>query len=398
MKAVALLLGLGSLAAAPSAAAQECDPASLFGPPEKSIFGEGEIDRFRTCLTAGLDVRAVFDPEGRTVLHAAAARAHSAASIRFLLEAGADPNARDASGETPLFDAAQHNHNIAVAEALLEAGADPSTKDDYGYTPMYFSVRNENPGVLLALVEAGADPNEAHGWDRMSLLHRAALWNGGPATARALLSAGADAKARASDGQTPIHYAARNMSKPAVADLLLEAGVPALPLHAAALTGDAATVAALLSDGTHPNLSDRAGWSPLHFAATRNETEILALLLYAGADPNAKVPEFLNATPLHLAVLTRTDVDVVLELLKSGAAPNQAAAGGNTALYFAAWMGQDPAVVEALLDAGADPAIRGSKGYSPADRARNNPAISESDVFERLRSGGRKPPRSPPSL
>lgn len=401
MRSTALLCGCGWLLAATPAGAQECDPASFFGTAEESIFGTGEVERLRTCLSERPDVLTMVDAEGRTVLHAAAEKARSGAAIRLLLDAGADPNARSATGETPLFDVAKHNRNAAVAEALLGGGADPAAEDDHNpysspLTPLYFAVRNENPPVIGPLVQAGADVNQrvADHW-RITFLHLAALWNRNPETARALLAAGADPNARDPGGATPLHSAAMNRWKAPVVGLLLEAGTEMPPLHAAALTGDAGAAAALLSAGTDPNLADGAGWSALHFAASRNMPEIVTLLLDAGADPNAAlpypdaVPPENGFTPLHIAVVTASRLGVVCALLEGGANPNRTA-GPDTPLHFAAWV-RTPEVVRALLDAGADPGIKGSKGYTPADRARGNRAIEESDVFERLRAGGSMP-------
>jgi len=55
--------------------------------------------------------------------------------IRFLLENGADVNARGSDGDTPLMDAAIRN-DAASAALLLEKGADPQLKNKWGRTAM----------------------------------------------------------------------------------------------------------------------------------------------------------------------------------------------------------------------------------------------------------------------
>lgn len=53
--------------------------------------------------------------------------------IRFLVGAGADPNATAAGGVTPLHRAVRNRCSAAV-ETLLELGADPRLENDHGST------------------------------------------------------------------------------------------------------------------------------------------------------------------------------------------------------------------------------------------------------------------------
>lgn len=57
-----------------------------------------------------------------------------AATIRALIDAGADPNAIDMGGVTPLHRAVR-NRCAAAVEVLLELGADPRRKNASGSTP-----------------------------------------------------------------------------------------------------------------------------------------------------------------------------------------------------------------------------------------------------------------------
>ena len=56
---------------------------------------------------------------------------------QWLVENGADINARDKHGRTPLLWALM-NRNIAGMKILLQLGADPNCADDYGRTPLYW--------------------------------------------------------------------------------------------------------------------------------------------------------------------------------------------------------------------------------------------------------------------
>jgi uncharacterized protein len=82
-----------------------------------------------------LDRGAGVDAFGRgwmtgTALHSAVSRKRSDIARR-LLEAGANPNARQSAGWTPLHSAA-HNGDVASLDLLLAAGADPSATNDEG--------------------------------------------------------------------------------------------------------------------------------------------------------------------------------------------------------------------------------------------------------------------------
>ena len=70
---------------------------------------------------------------GSTPLHLAAANADPGA-LTALLDAGADPNARDHDGMTPLHVAA-YSQNATHAQRLLEAGADPYALTASGRDP-----------------------------------------------------------------------------------------------------------------------------------------------------------------------------------------------------------------------------------------------------------------------
>lgn len=73
------------------------------------------------------------NPQANQPLHAALALSRNTQIVLHLLDAGADPNARQAGGFTALFSAAAANRRD-LAQILIERGADPSLHNDFGQT------------------------------------------------------------------------------------------------------------------------------------------------------------------------------------------------------------------------------------------------------------------------
>ena len=139
----------------------------------------GNIEAARALLKAGarVDPREKFGEQ--TPLMWAVVRRHPA-MVDFLLEQGADVNARsairdyqrvataesrakslDRGGFTPLLYAARENCRECM-DVLLRHGADVNLPDPTGVVPMVIAMINGNTDIARRLIEAGADVNQ---WD-----------------------------------------------------------------------------------------------------------------------------------------------------------------------------------------------------------------------------------------
>ncbi len=104
--------------------------------------------------------------------------------------------------------------------------------------------------------------------------------------------------------------------------------------------------------------------------------ESVTTCLAAGADPQARTTG-LESTPLHFAAWYNDDPAVIEVLLKAGADPMALDNNKDTPLHCAARFNRNPAVSEALLKAGADPIARNEWKHTPLQLAGglNNDAV-----------------------
>lgn len=143
--------------------------------------------------------------------------------------------------------------------------------------------------------------------------------------------------------------------------------------YRAATMGDRATIEAMLA--REPSLvlaSDENGFTALHGVAGQDEPALAELLIGSGADVNAG--NDLGMTALHIAQYA----SIVEVLVRHGADVNARAQNGWTPLHVQAQEGEDTGaleVMEALLNAGADPNSIDEDGNSPMSfaRERNEP-------------------------
>ena len=193
--------------------------------------------------------------------------------------------------------------------------------------------------LLLALLAVPADPARAHNNNSAALhaetypLHEAAF-QGDLASVNHFLNAHrADVHQETQftegfyqDGQTPLHYAARNGSV-SVIPALVAAGADVnakggrdgydrillglTPLHYAVDWGHADAVSVLLAAGADVNAKDSIGYTPLHGAFTDfGNAAVASVLIANGADVNAKNDD--GQTPLAVSRRPSPVRDVVI--------------------------------------------------------------------------------------
>ena len=143
---------------------------------------------------------------GRTSPAATAASGGDVAGITRMLNAGLDPNARDAAGYTPLI-AASRAGNIEVIRLLASRRADPNLRDAAvnSWTPLLHAIHKAQPAAVGALLDAGANPNGSDNDGTTPLMMAAGY--GYTGIVKILLAHGADPRTATSDGITALDLA-----------------------------------------------------------------------------------------------------------------------------------------------------------------------------------------------
>lgn len=77
-----------------------------------------------------------------------------AKAIKYLLEAGADPNQKDLRGETSLHRAVDRHGHIQTVRQLLDGGANPIVKNNKGITPIQYARDSEREDLATILEKA----------------------------------------------------------------------------------------------------------------------------------------------------------------------------------------------------------------------------------------------------
>ncbi|MCJ1434827.1 hypothetical protein MMC27_004197 [Xylographa pallens] len=276
-----------------------------------------------------------------------AARGDSVESVKILLHAGADINAKGWADNTALSWAidvenwpnCKGSGPFEVGLLLLEAGADPNLT--YGAeTPLYRACRipaPDDPFVLSVvtlllkhgaskhidghpreasplacaaglgafhlvqlLLKNGADVNGGIVGDRFQrsqrnpLLSMCVQQNTNFIIVRLLLDAGANVDAQTLDGWTALHLSVRRTTQ--LTNLLLDYGAKvnvkakdgSLPLHMAVREENEAALRALVGHGSDVNIEDATGRTPLIIAAENGYERMSQILLKEGASSTTK--------------------------------------------------------------------------------------------------------------
>ncbi|HYM13064.1 MAG TPA: ankyrin repeat domain-containing protein [Bryobacterales bacterium] len=308
-----------------------------------------------------------------------AIRHNDTASVRALLQKGADVSAQDSTGATPLMYAALFAGPNCL-ELLLDKGAKPNARNAAGATALLWAIHDLRNVRLL--VEHGADVNAASAAGKTPLL-LAASYSGSAETVRYLLAHGADPAAKDKAGATAVILAAESGNVAAL-QLLIEKGVD---VNASAGFDfnriQFGTITPVREETVKERRKTRKGATPLIAAVDQNQVAAAKLLIARGAD--VKNASGYGFTVLHLAAMTDS-AELVRLLLEKGAEVNARDGGDNTPLIVACTTDfVNAEIVRALLDKGADVNVKNKNGQTALDWAAKR---GETTIVKMLRQAG----------
>ena len=297
----------------------------------------------RKELSAGVYVDACNDHNETALL--CASRGDSVASLRILLEAGANVNWIGDQTET------------AFHRSVSQFGLTAPTQLQ--------AITHECAGLLL---DAGINVSQSNfAGDRFIhyLCRRVSEDDAGVALLENVLNHGGtrDMESRNRDGVTPLHLTAYN-NLPRMTEVLLEKG-------------------ANPNGGLQPN--QRVALTPLQQACKTRDPRIARILIDAGADPNIADPGD-HRTPLHAACqFAPESVDL---LLKAKADPTLKDLSGSTSLHHAARENRIR-IISQLISHGGDVNAKDRDGRTPLDVAIEDNALGAIDLLTNLGGSSR---------
>ncbi|KAG2818434.1 hypothetical protein PC116_g15191 [Phytophthora cactorum] len=250
----------------------------------------GHLHVVRYLLERGAEVDVV-DSGGSTAVRFAASEGHPDILRELTERGGADLNVADMNGWTPLLLASWGGH-VDVVRYLLEHGADVDARDSGGSSQLRFAASEGRLEVVKLLVEVGSarvNQYDERGWTPLIL----ASWYGHYNVVKFLLEHGAQIDVKDAGSSTAMRFAASE-GRLRIAKLLVQHGSLCV------------------------NEPEIHGRTPLWFAVKNNHLRLAAWLLQIGADPNIKTDE--GSTPLmRICRSDNADDDAVELFLDHGA-------------------------------------------------------------------------------
>lgn len=297
------------------------------------------------------------DSSGNTPLHIAIIENAPLNFMEYLIEIGADVNARNSSGDSVLLMAAQKN-NREAGELLLKHKADIFATNMENNSPLRVAFKNANVEKWFI----NSETMLMRDGSRNTPLHYAAEWQY-EKSARMLIDKGADINAVNANGESAV-FSATKGNCPPIINLLVAKGADI--------------------DSRNVTARDNMGNTPVHSAVKWNSKEAAKKLLSFGVDVNA---QNLNGKTALSEACKSGKKDMALMLIEKGANVNATDNQGRTVLMDAV-QSQNTEIVEMLLSHSANVNVQDLEGRSAYHEAAESKKLSLINI---IRNAGGNP-------
>jgi len=258
----------------------------------------GDIAKVKDLVEKDLQLVKVRNARQSTLLHVAA-DVNNGQIVSYLLEKGADPNAKGNNDWTPLLYA----KSIEIAKLLVKNGADINEG-----MPIAWALLTGRKDVVDYLIEMDAKLPEANTSQGLLFLVRS-LRCGSTKLLNIYLQQGFDLYYESKIKNNLLHYASESNSTELIGQLI-DSGIPAnktnifgwTPLHIAAANGNLEVVKSLLKRGVDFNVRTNDGKTPFNLAVDANNNETAEYLKSIGADQSPQKFPDLNGEYMGQAI------------------------------------------------------------------------------------------------
>lgn len=314
------------------------------------------IDMLKTLITPQNVLSK--DSAGNTPLHIALIKDSPFDYIKFLVETGADVNARNKDGDSVLFLAVRKNKKD-VGDLLLSKNADIFASNTENNSPLRIALTQGGEVQDWLITSQTLNASDGSG---NSPLHYACEWKLDEAVS-ALIQKGANVNAVNANGESAL-FAAVKADSPSTINILVENGI--------------------ITD-TRSNLTrDHLGNTPLHYAVKWNSLQAAQSVISLGFDVNSQNLSGKTA----LSDCCRSDKkQMAVLLIQNGANVNSTDVTGRSVLVDAIQSGNEE-MVNLLLEKGANPLIQEMNGRNSFHEAALGGNIK---IIDLIRSAGGNP-------
>jgi ankyrin repeat protein len=343
----------------------------------------GYHNTLKELIDAGADLE-LSDKRKMTAIIRASSKGRESCVVQ-LIKAAASLDCRDDTGDTALTHASSHGFDRCVKK-LIDAGASLDIPNMDGETALMRASSKGHGDCVRRLIKAGASIEICDNGGNTALL-LASTQDGNGDCVKQLIEAGASLNQRNEKGYTALINASINGKQDCVYQLL-RAGAPlatktkthdSTALHEAVIGGHSECARMLCIHGADVNARRLSGATPLFCAVANDELECVQMLLEHQADPDLAIlaSKRKGCTPLLAATEAAKpqSAAIVEALLQAGAnVAIRTTAPRHTALHIAAKKDQLQ-IARSLINAGASTVAVNDYYERPITKAKPDSAL-----------------------